>query len=200
MKHWLARPLIRLRMRLTTRAAASRMIRRCLLDYRGLCAGVGDDEARQPVTVPPMLGVDPDMRNWSIFMILEHNVIVNRSITTIVTSLARGEEPAGLAVMDPKRDVMPSANPGPEQLTRFRDSVENHLRSVEGLPELRGTLTKLHPVFGRLDAHGWHCMFGLHLQIHLWQAEEIIRVMARESGLSRLASGIDRIEPDRNHP
>ena len=31
-----------------------------------------------------MRGVDEDMRRWSFFMILEHNAIVNRSITASV--------------------------------------------------------------------------------------------------------------------
>jgi len=119
------------------------------------------------------------MRSWSLFMILEHNVIVNRSITAIVRALALGEPPDGGGLIDPKRDVMPSADPGPEQIAAFRESVERRLEVVSGLPELRGTLTKQHPVFGMLDAHGWHCMFGLHLQIHLWQAEVVIRVMSR---------------------
>ena len=178
MKHSLVRALVCARMALTSRDRASRQIRRSLLEYRGLYAGVGEDEARLPITVPPMMGVDEEMRSWSLFMILEHNVIVNRSITAIVQSLAAGEEPGGAGAIDPKRDVMPSANPGPEQIAAFRESVERHLAVVEALPKLRGTLRKRHPVFGLLDAHGWHCMFGLHLQIHFWQAEEAVRVMS----------------------
>ena len=179
MKDVLIRALIRSRMALTTRERASGQIRQCLLNYRGLYSSVGVDEARRPVTVPPMLGVDEEMRPWSLFMILEHNVIVNRSVTSVVRALALGETPDGGGVIDPKRDVMPSADPGPEQIDLFRESVERHLEVVTGLPNLRGTRTKRHPVFGRLDAHGWHCMFGLHLQIHLWQAEEVVLVMSR---------------------
>jgi hypothetical protein len=190
MKDLLIRPLIRLRMALTSRESASRQIRRTLLEYRGLCAGLGEEEARRPTQVPAMLGVDPEMRSWSIFQILEHNVIVNRSITGIVQSLARTSQgsrceapPNGLvgeapAVIDPKRDVLPSVNPGPEQLALFRESVEHHLAVVPELPRLRGTSRHPHPVFGRLDAHGWHCMFGLHLQIHLWQAEAVVRALS----------------------
>ncbi len=188
MKDALICGLIRTRMALTSRARASRQIQRCLLDYRGLYAGVGEDEARLPITVPPMIGVDEEMRSWSLFMILEHNVIVNRSITAIVQSLAVGEEPGGAGAIDPKRDVMPSANPGPEQITAFRESVEGHFAVVEALPKLRGTLRKQHPVFGWLDAHGWHCMFGLHLQLHFWQAEEVVRVMSKPSLADRSGS------------
>lgn len=122
-----------------------------------------------------MLGVDEDMRDWSFFMILEHNVIVNRVITTVVEKLVRGEEPVVEGVKDPKKDVMPSAHPGKEQVEAFRASVENHINTVSGLPRLRGTATKLHPVFGEFDAHRWHCMFALHLDIHCKQAEYVVR-------------------------
>ena len=109
-------------------------------------------------------------------MILEHNAIVNRSISGKVQCLARGEELTGVATIDPKTDVMPSANPGEEQVDAFRSSVDNHLESVQGLPNLRRGLTMRHPIFGKLNAHGWHCMFGLHLEIHLKQAEAAVEL------------------------
>jgi len=46
MKEFLVRALIRSRMALTTRERASRQIRQCLLNYRGLYSSVGVDEAR----------------------------------------------------------------------------------------------------------------------------------------------------------
>lgn len=126
------------------------------------------------VRVPPMLGVDEDMRDWSFFMILEHNVIINRNISTVVQRLARGEKHCAPQDFDPKRDVMPSANAGEEQIKAFQASVEIYLEKVARLPRLRSTPTSLHPIFGELNAHGWHCMFGLHLELHCRQAEAVI--------------------------
>ena len=74
---------------------------------------------------------------------------------------------------DPKKDVMPSADPGVEEVGLFRESVVEHLRAVEELPELRGTTQTMHPVFGPFDAHQWHCMFAFHLEIHLKQAKAV---------------------------
>jgi len=102
---------------------------------------------------------------------------VNRSITVIVESLAGGAEPGGLGAINPKTDVMPSVDPGEEQIDAFRGSVTAHLETVPLLLNLRGNRTKRHPVFGQLDAHGWHCMFGLHLDIHLKQAEAVMRIL-----------------------
>lgn len=189
MKDLFVSVLVRSRMALTSRERATRQIERLLLDYRGLYAAVGEGEARQPFTVPPMLGIDEEMRSWSLYMILEHNIIVNRVITAIVQSLATGAPLPPEAQIDPRRDVLPSAHPGPEQLPIFRESVERYLQAVAELPKLRGTAKKRHPVFGQLDAHGWHCMFGLHLQIHFWQAEEVVRVMSRPPQQTKEGTG-----------
>lgn len=165
----------------TSRNRASGHIRKSLDKYLTLTASVAPEDGRRPVWVPPMIGIDEDMRGWSFFGILEHNVIVNRSITEIVKSLVRGQKPAGEGAIDMKNDVMPSTDPGGEQIEAFRTSVEEHLESVSGLRGLRQTSTKRHPVFGELNAHGWHCMFGLHLDIHRKQAEAAIDIITQSS-------------------
>jgi hypothetical protein len=173
LKEMFIRSAVRTRFRLTSRNQASDQIRKLLAGYLLLIESIDLEAGRLPVRVAPMLGVDEEMRDWSMFMILEHNVIVNRSISAIVTSLANDEEPAGIGVADPKRDVMPSADPGKTQIQAFQSSVETHLEIVSRLTRLRSTPTYRHPVFGQLNAHGWHCMFGLHLDIHRNQAKAV---------------------------
>lgn len=152
---------------------ASLQIERILKGYRRLGATVDAVSGSRPILVPRMPGVDEDMRNWSFFMLLEHNVIVNRSMTSIVGSLIRGETPQGPGAIDPKRDVMPSPNPGPEQIDALAASVSDHLQLVSPHRHLRGKSTKRHPIFGRFNAHQWHCMVGFHLRIHYRQAKTI---------------------------
>ena len=108
-------------------------------------------------------------------MILEHNEIVNRSISATVQQLARGEPLGGAAAMDSKTGVMPSISAGEQQLPRFRNSVNDHLKVVNTLGRLRGTKTSPHPIFGEFDAPKWNCMFSFHLNLHLKQAEYVIR-------------------------
>jgi hypothetical protein len=170
---------IRCRFLATTRRQASASIQSVARRYLDLAATLADGEGGCPVKVRSMMGVDEDMREWSVFMLFEHNAIVNRSMTAIVQALARGEEPAGLGTIDPKTGVMPHAAAGSEQIALFRDSVEAHLAAVDGMPRLRGTRAKRHPIFGNLDAHGWHCMFGLHLEVHWPQAREIVSLLRR---------------------
>ena len=177
MNQRLIKSAIRTRFLLTPRDRASDQIRRHLQRYLALGQSIRPADGRQPVRVPAMLGVDEDMRDWSFFMILAHNTIVNRSITAIVRSLVNGERPSGPGAIDAKKDVMPSATAGEEQLREMRASVEAHLDTMASLSGLRRTATCRHPIFGELTAHGWHCMFGLHLEIHLRQAKSVCRLI-----------------------
>lgn len=161
-----------------SRHRASTRICRQHENYRVLANQINPAIGKQSVMVPRMAGVDEDMRNWSFFMILEHNTIVNRSITAIIASLVRGEEPTGAGDIDIKRDVMPSEQPGEEQIEFFNTSVQEHLKTVASLGRLRGSITKQHPMFGEFDAHRWHCMFGFHLLIHYRQAHYLVRKLS----------------------
>lgn len=177
MKQLLIKSAIRTRFLMTPRDRASDQIRSYLQRYLTLGRSLRPEDGRRPVRVPAMLGVDEDMRDWSFFMILAHNTIVNRSITAIVRSLARAETPSGAGAIDAQKDVMPSAHAGEEQLRELRASVDAHLNTLASHSGLRRTTTHRHPIFGALTAHGWHCMFGLHLEIHLRQAKSVCRLI-----------------------
>jgi hypothetical protein len=141
--------------------------------YTELAKGLSEEAGRMSVEVPPMRGVDEDMRRWSFFMLLEHNTIVNRSITATVVQLANGESLSGPATIDVKKGVMPSSSADESQVELFAQSVADHIAAVRDLGNLRGTKTSRHPVFGQFDAHKWNCMFAFHLRIHLPQARFI---------------------------
>jgi hypothetical protein len=156
---------------LTSRKKMIRQTTDIVDKYLRLAKGLSSEAGRHSIEVPPMRGVDEDMRRWSYFMILEHNSIVNSSISEIVQALALGRSLEGLGLKDPKKDVMPAASAGEEELQIFKDSAQNHLAALTNLPELRGTKTKTHPLFGDFDAHKWNCMFAFHMTIHYKQAE-----------------------------
>jgi hypothetical protein len=171
-----------------TRDRAVNQAKHFLDRYMQLAEGLNPEAGCQPVEVPPMKGVDEDMRRWSYFMILEHNAIVNRVISTIVGQLVRGEQTlGGAADFDFKKGVMPSLSAGPEQINAFRISVKEHVELLSGLGELRGTRTSPHPIFGDFDAHKWNCMFSFHLAIHYRQAKFVVR--AARSAIEKEASG-----------
>ncbi len=173
MKKAVIRKVVKGRFAVTSREKASGQAREAMEEYLRLIEEAGSEVAARPVRVPAMLGVDEDMREWSLCMILEHNTIVHGRITPVVWALALGEEVPVNKDFDPKKDVMPSPAPGMEQVEAFRESVEDHLAVVAELPELKGTAKAMHPVFGPFDAHQWHCMFAFHLDIHLKQARAV---------------------------
>jgi hypothetical protein len=170
MSNPIIKTLIRTRFALTSSEAASAQAMKHLNSYLQLAQGVSEVAGSEPVTVPPMLGVDEDMRGWSFFMLLRHNTIVNHAISANVKRLALGE-PEPKKKFHIKKDVMPEAESGIEQIALFKSSVLSHLGAVKSLGELRGTETTNHPLFGSFDAHKWHCMFAFHMHIHLKQAE-----------------------------
>ncbi len=147
--------------------------------YLRLAAQLTPEAGRVPVRVPAMRGVDEDMREWSFFMILEHNVLVNRSITAVVVQLARGEPLHGAARIDPKREVMPTEASDRSRVEVFGRTIEEHLAAVQALGRLRRTATSPHPIFGAFDAHQWNCMFAFHLRLHLRQAEWVVGELER---------------------
>lgn len=138
-----------------------------------LAGGLSHEAGQMSVEVPPMRGVDEDMRRWSLFMLLEHNTIVNRSITATVQQLANGEPLSGPATIDVKKGVMPTSAANESQINLFAQSVADHIAVVRELANLRGTKTSRHPIFGQFDAHQWNCMFAFHLRLHLPQARYI---------------------------
>jgi DinB superfamily len=179
MSNPLIRSIIRTRFLLTSREKASGMIRANADAYLDLADRFNPASAIQPVTVPPMIGVDPEMQGWSFFQLLEHNAIVNRSIAAMVEALALGKEPEGAALINPRTDVLPKGLSGPDQIEAFRSSVDDYLSLVTTLPKLKGTAERPHPLFGPFDAHKWHCMFGLHLGLHLNQARKILSLLGK---------------------
>lgn len=172
----LVRTLIRTRFTLTSRAAAARLIESERDQTLAICQELGEEKCRKSATVPAMLGVDEDMREWSVYQMLEHNNIVNQRLTGQMCFLAgTGVEPD--PDFDVKHDVMPTADPGPEQIPQFESSIAEHLQFAAEIPKLRGTGESPHTIFGSFDAHKWHCMFGFHLQIHRRQAAVLARML-----------------------
>lgn len=160
---------------LTSRERAVSQADDFIYKYNKLAEGLGVEAGQRSIEVPPMQGIDEDMRRWSFYMILQHNNIVNRSISTTIRQLVNGEPLSGAASIDPKKDVMPSESAGEEQLQSFRHSVTDHVQMIRSLGRLRGTKTAPHMIFGDFDAHKWTCMFSFHLGLHYRQAKYVAR-------------------------
>lgn len=172
MKRFLVKMVIRARMLMTGRDAAMRKVRSEVDWLLEMMDEVGRERWNEGVRVRKMIGVDEDMRGWSLLDLCEHNAIVTRAMARVVEGLATGEgvrDP-----IDPKRDVMPKGELGETARADFSAAGEEYLAAVTGLGKLRGVGQYKHPLFGMLDAHGWHVMCGIHLEVHRGQVREIL--------------------------
>ena len=175
MTNFLIKKTVRMLFVFTSRQRAIIQAKGFLKKYDRLAEGLNPENGQIKIEVPAMRGIDEDMRRWSFYMILEHNSIVNRSISATIRHLVHGEPLSGAATIDPKIDVMPSEAAGVEQLQSFRESVNLHVKMAKDLRGLRGTKTMPHMIFGDFDAHKWNCMFSFHLGLHYKQAEYVVR-------------------------
>jgi hypothetical protein len=175
---FLVRAWFRLRSLFLSRAGASRLFRtegeRILTLARSLSAV---DGARR-VLIPRLRALEDSSRYWSVFMTLEHLVIVNTAVRRGVEALSAGIVPPGTAST---AAVKPSPTVGPELIERFEGVVSEYLARTDALPDLRSRVTFRHPWFGALNALGWHRMAALHQRLHRKQIECIIRGLKRSS-------------------
>lgn len=128
------------------------------------------DQGTQKVLIDRIPGIEDSSRFWSVFMVLEHLVIVNQSVAGIIRSLYRGR-PISQEVRI--ADVKPHDSAGVEHIERFRRSTEVYIGVVERLGDLHSPSRHPHPWFGPLDAHQWHCLAAVHNTLHRQQVRKI---------------------------
>jgi hypothetical protein len=176
---WLERALSRIGIWLLcqrlTREAASRWLveegQRMLILARAL----PPEQAARQVLIPRVWGIEDSSRNWSVLMTLDHLVIVNTEIASIIERLAAGETwEQRLSTADVK--------PRPDQdggaVERFEECLDEYPRRVAALAGLRTRAKHRHPWFGPLNAHEWHCLAAGHQRIHRRQVECIMQRLA----------------------
>jgi hypothetical protein len=127
--------------------------------------------AARPVLIPRLWGIEDSSRHWSALMVLEHLIIVNKAIATIVEHLTAGKTfPREVSIAA----VKPSRSQDPAVIERFAGVVGDYVVRVGACRSLRSEGRHGHPWFGPLDAHGWHCLAAIHQTIHRRQIEAII--------------------------
>lgn len=174
MKKYIIRAVVRSSLKLQSREKSCRELRRWEKLYLDAGTALTEENGAKGARVPEMVGVDPEMTNWSYYQLLEHNAIVNEAMSRNVRMLLTGEGRAEVRNFNPKTDVLPSASAGKEQVEHFKDSVQQHLDMLVQFPSLKSSETNDHPLFGAFDAHMWHAMMGFHLKVHYKQLKGII--------------------------
>lgn len=174
--------LDRLGFRLLRTLLGRERIRRWLMaETRQVLAVAGrlsEEQARQPVLIPRLTGLEDSSRHWSAGMVVQHLVIVDTGIADLLEALGQGHA-FGREVRI--AEVKPSPGAGLEQLPILQSTLEAYLARLAAIPRLRTGHTHAHPWFGPLDAHGWHALAALHTRIHRRQLEAVVRRVLAEA-------------------
>jgi hypothetical protein len=153
---------------------------RCFLGEAGtirrLAERLAPDDAARPLLIPRIFGIEDSSRGWSVWMTVQHLIIVDELIASILQHLAAGET---LDTRISTAAVKPDVIRDPSVLQRFGCTVESYVHTVERIPSLHSRLTHVHPWFGPLNAHAWHCLAAIHHAIHRRQVERILNELQR---------------------
>jgi hypothetical protein len=133
----------------------------------------GREEAAlsQPVLIKRLPGLEDSSRYWSLLMVVDHLRIVNRDITEVITTLARGQVPEREVST---ADVKPSPQVTPAVIAAFDQGCDDFQSAVAAVPDLRTAQKFPHPWFGPMDAATWHFMTGFHMELHRRQMKLIL--------------------------
>lgn len=141
------------------------------------CRGIPVELWDTKVLVDPIIGLEDSSRHWSANEVLEHLMIVNRAIETVILTLASGRKmnatvdiaklkPRGEKPTDPLREF--------EDYSRFLFERLDLELAQPGM-NIHSTVSLQHPWFGPFLAKQWYWLLGSHAGIHYNQMKAIAR-------------------------
>jgi len=172
LERWIAGIGIKLLARYASRDSITRRFTEEAERAIELARAIPEDEGRSRVLIPRMAWIEDSSRNWSVYMTLEHLVIVNTAVAGLIQRLCAGRETLQTVRVE---DVKPHAEAGPEQANELEGLVARYGEIVTAHGDLRTAKRHPHPWFGPLSALQWHALAALHNRAHRNQIEQICR-------------------------
>jgi hypothetical protein len=155
-----------------TPAAILSAFRRDALAARTLALGLSEQQGRIRVPIRRFPGIEDTSRDWSVYMTLDHLVMVNTAITALIHAICSDRNHGAEIHLE---DVMPHDDAGPDRVQALEATVERYTDLVERLGTLRSRERHPHPWFGPLTARQWHALAAIHNRTHRAQIEKIVR-------------------------
>lgn len=124
------------------------------------------------VTISRFPGLEDASRDWSVYMTLDHLVMVNTAITALIHAVCVNRE-HGVEIQ--LEDVCPHVAAGPDRIQALGAVVDRYSRLIARLGPLRSRERYPHPWFGPLTAQHWHALAAIHNRTHRIQIEKIVR-------------------------
>jgi hypothetical protein len=140
-----------------------------------LARSLSEAQGRQRVRVDRFIGIEDSSREWSVYMTLEHLVIVNTAVAAILPQLYSGRVVGTQVKIE---EVKPVPEAGPEQIDDLAALVERYADIVDKLGNLRAGARLPHPWFGSLSAAQWHALATIHNSTHRRQIERIKQALS----------------------
>lgn len=140
-----------------------------------IACSLSEAQGRARVRIERFIGIEDSSRDWSVYMTLEHLVIVNTAIAAILPQLYSGRVVGTEITIE---EVKPVPEAGPEQLDDLAALVERYTDIVDKLGNLRAGARLPHPWFGSLSAAQWHALATIHNSTHRRQIERIKQALS----------------------
>lgn len=153
-------------------AAILRSFRSDALQARTLAQGVTEEQGRVRVAIPRFPGIEESSRNWSVYMTLDHLVMVNTAIMALIHAICTDYNHGAEIEVE---DVWPHEDAGPDRIRALEVAVDRYTEVIERLGALRSRERHPHPWFGPLNARQWHALAAIHNRTHRIQIETILR-------------------------
>lgn len=131
------------------------------------------ERLRRPVLIPRVPGIEDSSRNWSPAMVTEHLIIVGALMTECIVQLSHEHVPEGKADV---AALKPKGAEGGDPVGEFRaflDQTAQRLAKEVGNRQAKARF--LHPWFGPLGIHQWHCLLAAHQAVHRRQLKAILQ-------------------------
>lgn len=170
-ERFVANLMIRWKAAHTSREEASAAFQTERTAILALLRGREEAALSRPVLIKRLPGLEDSSRYWSLLMVVDHLRIVNREITEVITTLARGQVPDRQAST---ADVKPSPQVTSAVIAAFDQGCAEYQAAVAAVSDLRTAQKFPHPWFGPMDAATWHFMTAFHMELHRRQMKLIL--------------------------
>jgi uncharacterized damage-inducible protein DinB len=140
-----------------------------------LATSVSEEVGKQRVLIKRITGIEDSSRFWSVFMVLDHLVIVDKLTIKIMENLSMEKKFSQKIRIE---DIKPQPERGKEVIDEFQALIGDYVSCLEEITDWRLKQYHTHPWFGPLNVYGWHCFATLHHFIHRRQLHRIIQTLS----------------------
>lgn len=143
------------------------------LDYElksieNMLKDLSEEDLNERVLINHILGIEDDTRDWSIALVIEHLIIVNTGIISVIKTLSEEksfDDPIRIEAVKPGNKTV-SFNELKQIMQEFEAFVPQNKNSK---------MTKAHPWFIQFNNQEWNTFLAIHTWVHKRQIKEILR-------------------------